>query len=68
MQELSRKWKDIVWVGFDTETTGKYPLEAELCEVAAVAWKNGEFIGEFQSLVKPSQPMGEEVIKEVVIR
>jgi DNA polymerase-3 subunit epsilon len=63
MKELSHKWSDLVWIGFDTETTGKYPLESEICEIAATAWKNGEIIGEFQSLVKPSKPMGQEVIR-----
>lgn len=63
MKELSLKWPELTWIGFDTETTGKYPLESELCEVAAVAWKQGEIVGEFQSLIKPSRPMGEEVIR-----
>lgn len=63
MKELSQKWPELTWIGFDTETTGKYPLESELCEVAAVAWKQGEIVGEFQSLIKPSKPMGQEVIR-----
>lgn len=61
-QIISRRWKDLTFVGFDTETTGKYPLEAELCEIAAVKWKNGEIIDTFETLLKPSKPMGEEVI------
>lgn len=63
MKELSQKWPDLTWIGFDTETTGKYPLESELCEIAAVAWKQGRVVGEFHSLVKPSRPMGQAVIR-----
>ncbi len=63
MKELSHKWTDLTWIGFDTETTGKYPLEAEVCEIAAVAWRGGEIVGEFQSLVKPTHLMSEENIR-----
>jgi DNA polymerase-3 subunit epsilon len=59
---LSRKWSDLTFVGFDTETTGKYPLQAEICEIAAVKWQGGQVIDTFSSLVKPSAPMGPEVI------
>lgn len=55
-------WKDSTIVAFDTETTGKYPLEAEVCEIAAVKWKGGRIIETFQTLLKPSRPMGSEVI------
>jgi DNA polymerase III subunit epsilon len=55
-------WRDLTYVGFDTETSGKYPLTAEICEIAAVKWKNGQVIDEFHTLIKPTQPMGAEVI------
>lgn len=55
-------WRELEFIGFDTETTGKYPLGAEVCEVAAVKWKDGKVIDTFQTLLKPSQPMGAEVI------
>ncbi len=54
---------DSVFVGFDTETTGKYPIESEICEIAAVKYHNGQIVDRFQSLIKPQRPMGEEVIK-----
>lgn len=63
MKELGDKWADLTWIGFDTETTGKYPLEAELCEIAAVAWRGGQIVGEFQALVKPNCVMVEENIR-----
>jgi DNA polymerase III subunit epsilon len=52
-----------IFIGFDTETTGRYPIESEICEIAAVKYLNGKIIDTFQSLIKPLRPMGEEVIK-----
>lgn len=50
-------------VAFDTETTGQYPLTAEICEVAAVKWQNGQVIDRYQTLIRPSHEIPEEVIK-----
>lgn len=55
-------WKQATFVAIDLETTGKYPLDAEICEVAGVKWSQGQIVGEFQSLVKPTRPMNAEVI------
>ncbi len=63
MFDLEKLWKNEILIAFDTETSGKYPLDAEICEIAAVKWKNGKVIDEYQQLIKPSQPMGAEVIK-----
>lgn len=57
-----RKWRESTFIAIDLETTGKYPLESEICEIAAVKWRAGEIVDEFQTLVKPSRPMGAEVI------
>ena len=54
---------DTVFIGFDTETSGKYPLESEVCEIGAVKYQNGKMIDTFQSLVKTKEPMSQEVIK-----
>ena len=59
---LDLSWKDVEWVAFDTETSGKYPLDSEICELAAVKWKAGEVIGTFQSLFSVRKPMSDEVI------
>lgn len=59
---LTLPWKELTFVSFDTETSGKYPLAAEVCELAAVKWKAGEIIDTFQTLIKPSTRMGAEVI------
>ena len=58
----SQKWRELTFVGFDTETTGKYPIESEICEIAAVKWRGGQIIDRFEALIKPSKPMGAEVI------
>ncbi|HVK62814.1 MAG TPA: exonuclease domain-containing protein [Bdellovibrionales bacterium] len=58
----STLWRDLTFVGFDTETTGKYPLEAEICEIAAVKWRGGQVVETFETLLKPSKPMSAEVI------
>jgi DNA polymerase-3 subunit epsilon len=55
-------WREATFVGFDVETSGKYPLSAEICEIAAVKWQGGQIVNEFQTLVRTSKPMGAEVI------
>ncbi len=65
--EALKYWKDATWVAFDTETSGRYPLESEICEVAAVKYSFKDGVGfeveAFASLVKQSKPMSAEVIK-----
>lgn len=58
-----KSWQDLTWVGFDTETTGQYPLSAEFCEVAAIKWRGGQVVDTFQSLVRPQHTIPDEVIK-----
>ncbi|MCM2281914.1 MAG: exonuclease domain-containing protein [Bdellovibrionaceae bacterium] len=60
---LQTSWNDLTFVGFDTETTGKYPLTAEICEIAGVKWRGGKVVDTFSTLIKPTRPMGEAVIK-----
>lgn len=55
-------WTNATFIALDLETTGKYPLDADICEIAAVKWRNGQIVDEFHSLVKPTRPMGAEVI------
>lgn len=52
-----RNWRELTFVSFDTETTGRYPLTAEICELAGVKWRDGREIGTFSTLLKPSKPM-----------
>lgn len=59
---LGTKLKDLTIVAFDTETSGAYPLESDLCEIAAVKWKDGAVIDTFQTFLKPRRPMSEFII------
>ncbi len=61
--DLEKAWGEFTFVGFDTETTGKYPYSAEVCEIGAVKWKNGEIVDRYETLVKPTHQMSETVIK-----
>lgn len=55
-------WTEATFVAIDLETTGKYPLDAEICEMAAVKWQGGRIVAEYQSLIKPTYRMSDEVI------
>lgn len=54
---LDRNWREQTYVSFDTETTGRYPLTAEICELSGVKWRDGKEVGTFSTLLKPSKPM-----------
>lgn len=60
--DLHRPWPEATFIIFDTETTGKYPLDAQLCELAAVKWENGRVVDQFQTLIKPTHLIPPEVI------
>lgn len=62
MVNLNIAWPEATLVALDLETTGKYPLDAEICEMAAVKWQDGKIVDSFQSLIRPSQPMSQAVI------
>ncbi|MBX3021130.1 MAG: 3'-5' exoribonuclease [Bdellovibrionales bacterium] len=62
MEILKNSWFDTTLIAIDLETTGKYPLDAEICEMAAVKWRGGQVVETFQSLIKPTLRMSEEVI------
>lgn len=52
----------LTFIAFDLETSGKYPLGSEICEMAAVKWRDGKIIETFEALIKPSKLMSQEVI------
>lgn len=62
MEILKKPWLESTLIAIDLETTGKYPLDAEICEMAAVKWRNGQVIETFQTLCKPCLRMSDEVI------
>jgi DNA polymerase-3 subunit epsilon len=55
-------WQQQTWIAIDTETTGQYWPQAEICEIAAVKWRGGEIVERYQSLVKPTRKMSDFVI------
>ncbi len=59
---LDTPWNELTFVAFDIETTGAYPLDSEICEIAAVRWEAGQVVGEFQTLIKPTQVMSDFII------
>ena len=54
---------DFPIVAFDTETSGAFPLEAEVIELGAVKWFKGEIVGKFQTLLKPSKDLQPDNIR-----
>jgi DNA polymerase-3 subunit epsilon len=62
MSLLKEKLQDLTVVAFDTETSGQYPLQAQVCEIAAVKWQGGSEIASYQTLVKPDELMSDFVI------
>lgn len=49
------------YVFVDVETTGFNPDRDQIIEVAAVAWRDGAVVDEFQSLVNPDRPLPFEI-------
>ena len=59
---LSSSINEQKFVFLDLETSGKYPIDSEICEMAAIKWENGKFTDTFSSLIKTRQPMTQTVI------
>ncbi|MCE3010034.1 MAG: WYL domain-containing protein [Proteobacteria bacterium] len=57
MQQLRQPWHACTFVAFDTETSGAYPLGADIVEFGAVKWCGGRVVEEYQTLLKPKHPM-----------
>jgi DNA polymerase-3 subunit epsilon len=62
VEALKTPWQDATFIAVDLETTGKYPLDAEICEMAAVKWRGGQIVDSYQTLLKPVLRMSDEVI------
>lgn len=56
-QQLS----DAVFTVVDCETTGLNPKKNALTEVTAIQYRNGAEIGKYSTLIKPTEPISEEV-------
>lgn len=61
--DLKKSIYDYPIVAFDTETSGAYPLEAEVIELGAVKWFQGKIIDKFQTLLKPAKELVPENIR-----
>ena len=48
-------------LAFDLETTGLNPASDEIIEIGAVRFRDGEAVDTFESLVKPSIPIPEDI-------
>lgn len=59
---LEKPWNEYTYVSFDTETSGAYPLGAEIVEMGMVKWKDGKEIDSYQTLLRPSFPMTDFII------
>lgn len=60
---LSREILETEYVVFDTETTGLDGDSDEIIEIGAVKIKNGIICEQFQTLIKPLNPIPEEATK-----
>lgn len=59
---MLEKLKDITLIAFDLETSGGYPVQSDICEFAAVKWRNGQVINTYQTLLRPRELMSEFII------
>lgn len=59
---MQKKWTEHPIVAIDTETSGQYPIQDDLCEIAAVKSLNGEIVDTYQTLVKPRHKMTDFII------
>jgi DNA polymerase-3 subunit epsilon len=55
--DLGRLLSDITFVVVDLETTGGSPNQCSITEIGAVKVRGGEVLGEFQTLVRPAEPI-----------
>ena len=61
-QVMKKKWTDYPIIAIDTETSGQYPIQDDLCEIAAVRSINGQVVDKYQTLVKPNCQMSDFII------
>ena len=59
---LQKKWTDYPIIAIDTETSGQYPIQDDLCEIAAVKSINAQEAETYQTLIKPRERMSDFII------
>ena len=57
LDELGTPLSDVTFVVVDLETTGGSASSCEITEIGAVKVRGGQVLGEFQTLVRPNQPI-----------
>jgi DNA polymerase-3 subunit epsilon len=60
--DLNRPWPEFTFVAFDTETSGAYPLGADVVEFGAVKWRQGQVVDRFETLLQPREKMSNFII------
>ena len=55
--DLGTRLMDVTFVVVDLESTGGSPEQCGITEIGAVKVRGGELLGEFQTLVNPSEPI-----------
>ena len=60
--DYSKPWTEFDLIALDLETTGASPIGNEICEIAAVRWRNGVVIDQYQTLIKPTRVMSDFII------
>ena len=59
---LQENWREIPIVALDLETSGQYPINDDICELAAARYENGKVVDKYQQLVKPREKMSDFII------
>src|SRR4051794_22495850 len=57
LEDLGTPLSDVTFVVVDLETTGGAPADCGITEIGAVKVRDGEVLGEFQTLVNPGEPI-----------
>ena len=57
LDDLGTPLRDVTFVVVDLETTGGSASASSITEVGAVKVRGGEVLGEFQTLVRPGEPI-----------
>lgn len=64
MPEPSQKIEDTVFIAFDTETTGLFPIAGKLVELGAVKFRyGGKILDTFSVLIDPQSPIPLDVVR-----
>ncbi|MBX9573154.1 MAG: WYL domain-containing protein [Candidatus Obscuribacterales bacterium] len=62
LELLSRPVRDLTFVAFDTETTGRHPIISRMVEISAIKFKgNGQILGKRTQLINPEQVIPPDV-------